>query len=347
MEFNWNECKTPLLNWYQINHRQLPWRDEITPYHVWISEIMLQQTRVESVKGYYIRFLDSIPNIEALASVSDEQLLKLWEGLGYYNRAKNLKKAAQMIINQYNGEFPKQFDEVIKLPGIGEYTAGAICSICFDACTPAVDGNVLRVVMRVLNCNDNIDDIKTKRNVRKELISMYETGDCALLTQAFMELGATICIPNGEPKCLQCPIANQCKAYHQKTYQLLPVRNKKKKRKIINMTVFVLHTKDHFGVRKRNSSGLLANLWEFYHVEEHLAPQQALDYITKQGYEPIHIEKEIPYTHIFTHVEWHMVAYYVSCARQTDDLLWISKKRLLSEFALPTAFRVFLEKTED
>lgn len=341
---DWLLIKQPLLSWYDHNHRELKWRQTKDPYAIWISEIMLQQTRVEAVKGYYDRFLKILPDVKALAMVEEEVLLKLWEGLGYYNRARNLKKAAMQIMDQYAGTFPSKYEQVIGLAGIGEYTAGAICSICYDAPTPAVDGNVLRVMMRLQNCYDNIDDLKTKKNARTELVSLYESGDCGRLTQALMELGAVVCIPNGIPKCTECPLKNQCMAYEKQSYMELPVRKPKKQRRIEDMTVFVLHDGDYYAIGKRPDSGLLAGMWEFYHTKGTMDAKQAVSFIAKEGFEPVAIEYEIPYTHIFSHVEWRMRAYYIQCRKRKESLQWVQRSELDSTYALPTAFKTFLEK---
>lgn len=344
MKYNWLEIKNPLLQWYRKEHRDLKWRNTKNPYYIWISEIMLQQTRVEAVKGYYDRFLHEIPDIESLASISEEHLLKLWEGLGYYNRARNLQKAAITIVKDYNGVFPTEYGDVLSLSGIGEYTAGAICSICYDAKTPAVDGNVLRVMTRLSECYDNIDLPSTKRKARQELLTLYASGDCGELTQALMELGAMICIPNGSPKCEQCPLRKQCNACCNNSYDILPVRQTKKKRKIEEMTVFILHDEEQYGIRKRAAKGLLANMWEFPHINEKMSVDAAMQYLSNQGYEPVLLEKEIPYTHIFSHVEWRMTAYYISCRNKQSHLTWVDKKEFAYRYALPTAFKTFIEK---
>lgn len=344
MDFNWITIKKPLLEWYQKSHRDLKWRNTKEPYYIWISEIMLQQTRVEAVKGYYERFIREIPDIKALSVIEEEKLLKLWEGLGYYNRARNLKKAAVQIMELYDGRFPTKYEEVLGLPGIGEYTAGAICSICYGLPTPAVDGNVLRVMVRLLDCHDNIDDLKTRRMARQNLLSLYHEGSCDMLTQAFMELGAMVCIPNGVPKCQDCPLKEVCLAYRRDTWNKLPVRKEKKKRKIEEKTVFILHDGNQYGIRKRGSKGLLADMWEFYHVDTRLDARQAVEYVSERGFEPVLLEKEIPYTHIFTHVEWRMTAYYIECRRKKEELLWVDKDAFDTMYALPSAYKVFLEK---
>ncbi len=344
MNYQWLDIKKPLLQWYRKEHRDLKWRNTKNPYHIWISEIMLQQTRVEAVKGYYDRFLNEIPDVETLAYISEERLLKLWEGLGYYNRARNLQKAAITIMNDYNGVFPVEYEAVLSLSGIGEYTAGAICSICYNAQTPAVDGNVLRVMSRVSECYDNIDLQTTKKNARQELLALYAQGDCGELTQALMELGATVCVPNGAPKCEQCPLRKKCIAYGKNTYMKFPVRQPKKKRKVEEMTVFILHDEEQYGIQKRAETGLLANMWEFPHTDGKLNVDEAMEYVSRQGFEPVLLEKEIPYTHIFSHVEWRMTAYYISCRNKQSNLTWVNKHEFEHRYALPTAFKTFIEK---
>ncbi len=341
---DWMEIRQPLLAWYPEHHRELMWRNTKDPYKIWVSEIMLQQTRVEAVKGYYKRFLADLPDVEALAAVQEDRLLKLWEGLGYYNRARNMKKAACQIKEEHDGIFPRSYEEVLKLPGIGEYTAGAICSICYDSPCPAVDGNVLRVMTRLSGCFDNIDDQRTKHKVRDWLRPVYEAGDCCCLTQALMELGATVCLPNGVPQCMDCPLFKLCQANRDGTWDRLPVRRKKRDRRVEEKTVYILRNGDDYGIRKRNAEGLLANLWEFYHIEGTLSPQEAVHFIADQGFGPVELEKEITYTHVFSHVEWRMTAYYIACAARNDTLKWVERGALSGEYALPTAFRVFLER---
>lgn len=343
MEYDFLQIKNPLLEWYETNHRELPWRRDTIPYHVWISEIMLQQTRVEAVKDYYHRFLLECPDVEALARISEERLLKLWEGLGYYNRAFNLKKTAERIVKEYQGEFPKEYEQVLALPGIGEYTAGAICSICYDAPTPAVDGNVLRVITRLSNWHAVIDDAKTKKQAKEALRGLYSEGDCGRLTQSLMELGAVICVPNGIPKCELCPLQTACRAYRLKNYMELPHRKEKKKRKQEPVTVFILQDEEWYGIRKRNAKGLLANMWEFPNLPQEMNEKEVMEYLSQQGYKPVCLEKMVRYTHIFSHVEWHMQAYYIQCINRKENLTWVKRSQLEGAIALATAFKVFLE----
>lgn len=337
-----------LLPWFYEHKRDLPWRKDRDPYHVWLSEIMLQQTRVEAVKEYYKRFLRELPTVSDLASCPDDKLMKLWEGLGYYNRARNLKIAATTIMTDYRGEFPQDIERIRSLKGIGDYTAGAIGSICFDLKTPAVDGNVLRVLSRVYNDDSNIDLASTKKKYRERLLELYPKEACGDFTQSLMELGALICIPNGLPKCSECPLKSICEAHRLERTHLLPVRSEKRKRKHVDMTVYVLSyvnsNERYFAIKKREEKGLLHGLYEFYNVTEAMDTKQAMAYLSEQGISARELLKEVKYTHVFTHVEWHMTAYYVSCKEMNDQFLWVHEKELRGAYALPTAFRVFVEE---
>lgn len=333
-----------LVEWYPEHARDLPWRKDTQPYHVWLSEIMLQQTRVEAVKAYYKRFLEELPSIEDLAGVEEERLLKLWEGLGYYNRARNLKKAAVTIVNELGGKFPAAYEEILELSGIGEYTAGAIGSICFDLPTPAVDGNVLRVYSRVMEDNSNIDKPVTKKRIRSELEKVYPKGKCGIFTQSLMELGATVCMPNGEPKCQECPLSEICLAREHDTWRNLPVREVKKKRSIENKTVFMLICGNRIAVRKRPDKGLLAGMWEFPNVPETLNEQQAADIATDWQSAPELVKMSTEYTHIFSHVEWRMKAYYMTCKKMCPEFEWVTTQELDGKIAVPSAFKEFKNK---
>ena len=213
MSIEKEEFQEKLLAWYKSGHRILPWRDDPTAYHVWISEIMLQQTRVEAVKPYYQRFMEVLPTVYDLKEISDEKLLKLWEGLGYYSRARNLKKAACKIVEEYDGKIPDTYEELISLPGIGDYTAGAILSIAYQKPYPALDGNVFRVLTRVFANPVDILSTKGKKEIRDLLLSILPTSDNSSFTQSLMELGAVVCIPSGEPHCHACPLKHMCIAH--------------------------------------------------------------------------------------------------------------------------------------
>ncbi len=335
-----------LLPWFAANARELPWRKDKEPYHIWLSEIMLQQTRVEAVKGYYHRFLEQLPDIASLAAAPEDQILKLWEGLGYYSRVRNLQKAAQVIMEQHHGVFPSDYKEILALPGIGDYTAGAIASICFDAPTPAVDGNVLRVISRITEDYGNILSPAMKKRINTDLAAVYPAGDRAYtFNQSLMELGATVCVPNGAPKCEICPMRGYCLAYKHGSWNMLPQKEAKKKRRIEYKTVFVLNCNGKTAVQKRPAKGLLASLWQYPNIDETLDTQQALNQADTWGVQPVAVEKVLPGKHIFSHVEWHMTCYYLQCASQNDLFVWADDETMNTQIALPTAFKIFREES--
>ena len=329
-----------LLPWYQENKRDLPWREDREPYHVWLSEIMLQQTRVEAVKDYYRRFIQSLPTVQTLAECDDDALHKLWEGLGYYSRVRNLKKAAAMICRDYDGVFPREYNKVLALPGIGEYTAGAICSICFDQPTPAVDGNVLRVVTRITDDPTPIDSQVFKKQVHGFLSQIYpkEAGD---FTQALMELGATVCGPNRKPECASCPCNAFCLGYSHGTMEALPVKLPKKQRREEDKTVLILSCEGRYALVKRQNKGLLAGLWQFPDVSGILDAQQALLKAEAMGLQPSQIYRQADKIHIFTHVKWNMRGIYIEVKRAGGHFTWLTAKQVEEQAALPTAFRQF------
>lgn len=332
-----------LLSWYRENKRQLPWREDKEPYHIWLSEIMLQQTRVEAVKGYYIRFLEALPTVEALAEADDELLHKLWEGLGYYSRVRNLKKAAVQIMEQYGGVFPRNHASVQALPGIGAYTAGAICSIAFGLPTPAVDGNVLRVIARLTNDDAPIDLPVFKAKVQTALEKVYpkEAGD---FTQALMELGATVCGPNRKPACEECPCRGFCLGYQKGTAENLPVKLPKRDRRQEDRTVFILSCDGRYALEKRPARGLLAGLWQFPNVAGKLDTPEALEKVEEMGLRPRRILRQVERKHIFTHIQWDMRGVYVEVADTSAGFTWLTAEQIEGGAALPTAFRLFWEE---
>ena len=253
----------PLCSWYEENKRELPWREDATPYHVWISEIMLQQTRIEAVMGYYAHFTAKLPNVKSLAEVPEDELLKLWEGLGYYNRARNLKKAAIQVMEQYEGELPADYEKLRGLAGIGNYTAGAIASIAYGIPAPAVDGNVLRVTMRFLNCDDDISKMSVRHQMEESIQSVIPEKMPGEFNQALMELGEVICIPNGMPLCDRCPLNDHCEGRAAGRQLQLPNKPEKKARRIEKKTILMLELQGRIGIRKRPADGLLAGMWEF------------------------------------------------------------------------------------
>lgn len=334
-----------LLPWYEQNKRDLPWRRDRNPYHIWVSEIMLQQTRVEAVKGYYTRFLAALPDIPALAACDDDALHKLWEGLGYYSRVRNLKKAAQQIVSAYGGVFPRDYGSVRSLPGIGPYTAGAICSIAFDLPTPAVDGNVLRVVARLWDDGTPIDTPEMKQAVTQALEAVYP-AQAGLFTQALMELGATVCGPNRAPDCPRCPCAAHCLGYAHGTAAALPAKLPKREKRQEEKTVFILQCDGCFALRRRPPKGLLAGLWEFPNVPGTLAPEAAIGLLGDWNLRPSELEKSITRKHIFTHIVWEMRGIYAQVREKAPEFTWMTPEEINTQAALPTAFRLFWEETE-
>ena len=334
-----------LLPWYESNKRELPWRADREPYHVWLSEIMLQQTRVEAVKGYYTRFLDALPTIEMLAAADDELLNKLWEGLGYYSRVRNLKKAAQVIMERHGGVFPWEYEDVLALPGIGAYTAGAICSIAFGQKKAAVDGNVLRVVSRLTENDTPIDLPAYKKAVQVALEAVYPENAGAF-TQALMELGATLCGPNWKPRCAECPCRSFCGGAIHGTAELFPVKKPKAKRKIEERTVFILSCDGCYALEKRPNTGLLAGLWQFPNVPGWLEPEDAIRELEELGSKPKELRRMVERNHIFTHIEWKMRGIYIEVAERSADFVWMTADQIDEKAALPTAFRQFWEEEQ-
>ena len=323
----------PLLEWFRDNARRLPWRDDPTPYHVWLSEIMLQQTRVAAVLDYYKRFLAEAPDIAALAALPEDRLMKLWQGLGYYSRARNLQKAAKVIVERYGGKFPSDYAAVRALPGIGDYTAGAICSIAFGQTTSAVDGNVLRVYARLRGDEGDISTPKMKRKVTRDLERVIPVHAPGVFNQALMELGATVCLPNGAPLCPRCPIREFCAALAQNRVDELPVRTPKRPRRVEERTVWLIFRGNRVALRRRPARGLLAGLWEFPH-EPGEGPLPA-----DWGITALSDEYAGQARHIFTHIEWHMALRTVEAG--TDELppgwVWSDQHELEHKYTVPSA----------
>lgn len=344
------EATEPLLAWYDANARQLPWRESPEAYRVWISEIMLQQTRVEAVKPYYERFLAACPNPPALAAIEDDRLMKLWEGLGYYSRARNLKKAAAVICENFGGELPKSYEELLKLPGIGSYTAGAIASIAYGIAVPAVDGNVLRVLSRLLLNNADILKPETKRETEALLKAVMPKDRAGTYNQALMELGAVVCIPNGAPRCSVCPLASLCLACQRQVQSELPVKTAKKARKKEKRTVLLLRDAKGLLLHKRAEGGLLSGLYELPNFSGHLSEEELLAEIGLDR-EAAKITPLPAAKHIFSHLEWQLAGYLVQVEDMQQPLLFlgaekkqyfrVSKEELESRYGLPSAFLAY------
>ena len=327
----------PLMQWYQLNKRDLPWRNTKNPYHIWVSEIMLQQTRVEAVKPYYARFLDTLPTVKDLAKADEEVILKLWEGLGYYSRVRNMQKAAIQIIEEHDGKFPSDYGKLLNLKGIGPYTAGAVGSIAFGLPVPAVDGNVLRVMSRITADPSDIMLQSTKKEWEERITNIMPSEYPGDLNQALMELGATVCLPNGLPKCEVCPVRKECEAYRKGSMLLYPVKSEKKARTKEYLNVFFCVDNNKIAIHKRPKTGLLSSLWELPNSNKELSIPAALHDIGILQAEILPMKNQ---KHIFTHIEWHMDCYFIKVVEKVaSNLVWITKEEAEDQFALPSAFR--------
>ncbi len=340
------ETVQPLVEWFRENQRDLPWRKRMDAYRVWISEIMLQQTRVEAVKPYYERFLKELPDVKALAEVPEDRLLKLWEGLGYYNRARNLKEAACQIMEKYGGRFPETYEEIRGLKGIGNYTAGAVSSFVYGVRKPAVDGNVLRVVTRITADWSDITKAGTRTKVEREVEEVIPAEAAGDFNQSLIELGAIVCVPNGEPKCGICPVSGICLAHAQGRETEFPVKAKKKERRIEKRTVLVFRDNEKTAVRKRPDTGLLAGLYEFPGTEGHLKQSEVVRYAKSLGLMPIRIKKLGSAKHIFSHVEWHMIGYEITVDEleqnmEQNTVLFADIRELKEHYPMPSAFDAY------
>lgn len=339
----------PLLKWYDNGRRILPWREEPRPYYVWLSEIMLQQTRVEAVKPYFDRFVQNVPSISELAELEEDKLVKLWEGLGYYNRVRNLQKAAKIIMEEYGGRMPSEYEELIKLPGIGSYTAGAIASIAYGRAVPAVDGNVLRVLSRLRMDGEDILSQRTKTRVEGELLEVIPRNRPADFNQALMELGAMVCLPNGEPKCGECPWETICLAHRAGKAAEFPKKKAKKARKIEEKTVLVIQDEEKAAFRKRPERGLLAGMYEFPMLEGHLGEEEVLDALRQTGLKVLHIKRIGDSKHIFSHKEWHMIGYALRVdelerpkkQKLRQDWIFIDKEEAREHYPIPSAYAAY------
>lgn len=341
------EIRRPLIHWYRENKRDLPWRENPDAYRVWVSEIMLQQTRVEAVKPYYQRFLAALPDVKALAEAPEDVLLKLWEGLGYYNRVRNMQKAARQIMEEYGGVFPDRYEDILSLAGIGSYTAGAVSAFAYGLPRPAVDGNVLRVISRLLGSREDIMKVSVRRKTEEELLEVIPPEAASDFDQGLIELGALVCLPGGEPKCSQCPLAGLCRAKREGTQGELPVRTKAKKRRVEKKTVFIFRDGEAAAIRKRPAKGLLAGLYELPNTEGHLTMEEAVAYSKGIGLAPVRVKELGEARHIFSHVEWDMIGYLVQVDELEkfcrDEMIFIHPKTAEEEYAIPSAFEKYAE----
>lgn len=334
----------PLVDWYRRSARVLPFREYATPYRVWISEIMLQQTRVEAALPYFERFTQALPDPAALAGAEEAQLMKLWEGLGYYSRARNLQKAALIITREYGGELPASYEKLLALPGIGEYTAGAIASIAFGIPVPAVDGNVLRVVSRIIGCRDDVLSPGVKKAFTKAIAPAIPRDCPGDFNQALMELGATVCLPNAAPRCDQCPVADQCWARASGDPTALPVKAAKKPRRIQPITVLIPVSQGKILLHRRPAKGLLAGLWELPNREGALSREECAALLEGWG---ASFPRLIPLRegqHIFSHITWQLGGFLALCPtpfEPPEGCVWVTPDQLEEEYALPSAFSCY------
>ena len=326
-----------LLDWYEAHKRSLPWRDDVTPYRVWVSEIMLQQTRVEAARDYYLRWMARFPTLSDLADAEETEVLKLWEGLGYYSRARNLHKAAKVVKEQFAGKLPADPKALRSLPGIGAYTVGAILSIAFNVPEAAVDGNVMRVVSRLTAEGFDQSKDEVRAEIAAGLRPLIPEGRSSSFTQSLFELGALICLPNATPRCDVCPLQNHCEAHRLKKELDYPVKVVKAEKRHEKLTVFVLEWEGKYAIKKRNEKGLLAGLWELPNVIGTLTEEQAAA-LFKGETRPLP-----PATHVFTHVVWEMTGFAVKLTAppKDDSLVFVTPKELTEEYPLPSAFSKF------
>ena len=353
--FPLEQIAPPLFRWFRARARSLPWRDDPRPYYVWVSEIMLQQTRVTAVLPYFSRFITALPDVRALAAVDDDALMKLWEGLGYYSRARNLKKAAIQIVEKYAGTIPREFAELLSLPGIGRYTAGAVASIAYGERVPAVDGNVLRVVSRLTASRDDILRDATKRAVENELAAAMPK-EAGIFNQAMMELGALVCLPKAA-RCDECPLASLCRAHAQGIENELPVKAPKKERRVENRTVLLMERSGRFAVAKRPKRGLLADLWEFPNLPGEKKRAEILSLCKNAGLSVKSVRRMKAARHIFTHIEWRLTGWHIRLADSAGEirearteygnpplppLTWATRNELSESYGIPTAFRAYM-----
>lgn len=330
-----------LLAWYDQHARVLPWRGSQDPYRIWLSEIMLQQTRVDTVMEYYSKWLMTFPTLQSFAEADEERVLKKWQGLGYYSRVRHFHQAAKHVIKMYGEDYPKDIQQWITLPGVGAYTAAAICSIAFQQNTPVFDGNVLRVMSRMLAIQEDPKGKKVLKRLQetaKGWMDPHRPGD---YNQAMMDLGATICLPNGVPKCDKCPLSAFCCIAFSDSWRVIPPKKEKKARKVEERTVFIYCVKDKIFLQKRSEKGLLASLWELPSVPNSLNEIQSEEHLVlSQGLIEESVFAEPIFQHIFSHLEWKMKLWVIYLRETPPELqgVWVNLDDLTEKYSIPTAF---------
>ena len=333
-----------LLDWFYKNRRSLPFREDPTPYHVWLSEVMLQQTRVSAVLPYYYRFLEELPDIPALAACEEEKLHKLWEGLGYYSRVRNLQKAAKLVCAQYGGQLPADYAALRALPGIGEYTAGAIASISFGLPVPAVDGNVLRVFSRLYNDPGVITEPTVKKAFTARVMEHQPPEKAGDYNQALMELGALVCIP-GTPHCEECPLADLCRGYAAGRADQLPVKPAPKAKGKVPVTVALIESEQGLLLQRRPARGLLAGLWQPAAWEKALTRDELTAALAGIGVQAALDVPLPPAKHVFTHKIWELGGWRgtaPACALP-EGYVWAAPEDLAEVYPVPNAFGAYVK----
>jgi A/G-specific adenine glycosylase len=350
-DFDHKAFQNDLISWFEAEQRQLPWRENKDPYRVWVSEIMLQQTRVDTVIPYFNAFIEQFPTIQALAEADEEKVLKAWEGLGYYSRVRNLQTAVKEVQSQYGGQVPNSPKEIANLKGVGPYTAGAILSIAFGIPEPAVDGNVMRVLSRILLIREDIAIPKTRKIFESAVRTIISRDNPSFFNQALMELGALICTPTS-PACLLCPVQSHCQAFAEGIQNQLPIKTKKKKQRLVTLVAAVLTNQEgKFLIHKRPNDGLLANLWEFPNTEIHLTFKNEKNHLIKYLQEQYAVDTVLDESigqidHVFSHLEWNIHVYkgkITSQVTETSDLKLVSLEEL-SQYAFPVSYQKMLQK---
>ncbi|NBG87260.1 A/G-specific adenine glycosylase [Isachenkonia alkalipeptolytica] len=359
-----------LLQWYQKNKRTMPWRDIENPYYTWVSEIMLQQTRVDTVIPYFLRFIEKYPTVKDLAKGEDEDLLKLWEGLGYYSRVKNMKIAAREVVEKYDGVFPKERKALESLKGIGEYTAGAIASIAYEQKEPAVDGNVLRVMTRITGNHGDIKLGKTKKEITHGVRKLLPEENLGDFNQGLIELGAVLCTTAKAPDCEICPVSEFCLAFEKNLQGALPVKGKAMKKRLEKKTVLIFTYKEQLFLRKREERGLLAGLWEFPNIKGHIKEEALKEILEKEQHlaeENLTVENITRLEDskaVFSHIQWNLMAYQVNLKSSEgppeglrikedknylelpveevmDNGRWIPREEVRKDYSIASAFKAY------
>ena len=344
-----NDIVKPLTEWYRQNKRSLPWRDRHNAYYTWVSEIMLQQTRVEAVKPYFQRFIQELPDVAALAAAPEERIIKLWEGLGYYSRVRNMQKAAVQVMEEYGGRIPEDFETLLSLKGIGRYTAGAIASIAYGKKVPAVDGNVLRVYARLTENRGDIMKQSVRKSVENDLTEQMSEDRPGDFNQAMMEIGACVCIPNGAPHCEECPLQQICLAYADGTQLQYPNKAKAKERTVEEKTILIIRDAELAALHKRPAKGLLAGMYEFPSMKGYHTAEEVKEYLSENGLQVLRIQPLEDAKHIFSHREWHMKGYLIRVDElaskregpDSADWIYIEPSETREKYPIPSAFAVY------